>query len=123
MTYNYSRKDLVIFLRTVAKECDTRSTEGQWTVNADLLREAATMLEIPKTEENTMTQNQIALAKGVIIGAVIKKKSNMAKAYLALAAAAVYGIRAARDANEMADSAVATLKEERRRPVIVVEGE
>lgn len=54
MTYNYSRKDLVIFLRTVAQECDTRSTEGQWTVNADLLREAATMLETPKSEESTM---------------------------------------------------------------------
>jgi len=70
----------------------------------------------------TMTENQINIAKGIFVGTVIKRRSNMAKAYLALAAAAVYGIRAAREANEMADSAVANLKEERQRPVIVVEG-
>jgi len=70
-----------------------------------------------------MTENQIYLAKAVAIGAMLKKKSNLTKAYLALGAAAVYGIRAAREANDAADATVAALKEERRRPVIVVEGE
>ncbi len=69
-----------------------------------------------------MTQNQKAMAKGLIAGATLKKQSNITKAYLALAAAALYGIRAAREANHNLDEAVEKLQEERKRPVIVVDG-
>jgi hypothetical protein len=119
--YNYITAQLVIFLRTVAQECDRRSVEGQWSVNADLLREAAVKLEAPKSKEKYMSDTQKTLAKGIIVGTVVKRQPNMIKAYVALAAAAVYGIRAAREARTDLNEVVEKLDFERKRPVVVVE--
>ena len=68
-----------------------------------------------------MTENQRALAKGALLVTVLKKRSHLTKAYLALAAAAIYGIRAARAENVNLDSALEALDNERSRPVVVME--
>lgn len=65
-----------------------------------------------------MNDAQRAMAKGIIAGVTLRKRSNLTKAYIALTFAAMYGIRAAREANRDLDQAVYDLKEERARPVV-----
>ena len=69
-----------------------------------------------------MHKNEARVAKWCLFGVLIKQYPNLAKAYLCLAAGGFYGIRAAREANNLANAAFEKLNEERKRPVVVVEG-
>ncbi len=67
-----------------------------------------------------MNKTQTTVAKGFLLGTMVKKSNHLTKAYLYLAAASFYGIRAAREANARADDALESLDTERQRPVLVV---
>ncbi len=68
-----------------------------------------------------MNENEKIVAKGLVFAMAAKRYNHLTKAYLCLAGAGVYGIRAAREANVRADEALEKLDTEHQRPVIVVD--
>lgn len=68
-----------------------------------------------------MNKNQKIMAKGFLFGMWVKNHNHLVKAYLCLVASGVYGIRAAREANTLADAALEKLDTERMRPVVVID--
>lgn len=68
-----------------------------------------------------MTKTQKTVAKGILLGMWVREHNHLTKAYLCLMAASIYGICAAREANDRADETLEKLDVEYQRPVILVE--
>ncbi len=65
-----------------------------------------------------MNPTQKTLAKGFIFGIWLKKNNHLAKAYICLAAASLYGIRAAHEANKRAEYTFEKFNTEEQSPML-----